>query len=71
MNDWQQRVVDEKVSLEEKMKKLAAFFETETFEALDPAEQYRMHAQFFAMDNYARVLDDRITHFSEQPADEI
>lgn len=59
----QQRVVAEKVELDDRLTKLKAFMETDRFKGLGPAEQDRMHAQANAMARYFGVLADRIEAF--------
>jgi len=59
----QQRVVAEKVELDDRLTKLKAFLETDRFKSLDPAEQDRMHAQANAMARYFGVLAARIAAF--------
>jgi hypothetical protein len=59
----QQRVLSEQAELHDRLKKLAAFLETDRFKSLDPAEQDRMHAQLNAMDRYFGVLAARIAVF--------
>ena len=59
----QQRVVVEKLELDDKLIKLRNFLETDRFKGLDPAEQDRMHAQANAMARYSGVLADRIAAF--------
>lgn len=59
----QQRVIDEKADLDEKLAKLAAFFGTPTFARLDQAEQRRLYTQKDAMQDYSDVLAERIGAF--------
>ena len=63
MQDFQQRVVDEKNDLHEKIEKLSAFIETETFIKLPFDEQGRLKAQQTAMEKYREILLDRIANF--------
>jgi hypothetical protein len=60
---YQQRVIDEKRELDEKITKLDAFLNTATFDALDDAEQNRMNCQEDYMISYSRVLGERIAAF--------
>ncbi len=66
MEAFQQRVVDEKVDLSEKLSKLQAFFDTPIFKALPADEQARMRAQAFHMSGYEAALNARIDNFKEQ-----
>lgn len=59
----QQRVIGEKVELDDKLTKLTAFLETDRFKGLDKAEQDRMHTQGNAMARYSMVLGERIAAF--------
>jgi hypothetical protein len=60
---YQQRVVDEKNQLQEKMSKLDNFFSTNTFVQLDPGEQSRLQRQWLIMQLYEQVLSERISNF--------
>ena len=60
----QQRVVDEKTELAERLGKLLAFFQSPIFAGLDPAEQSRLRNQARFMDGYAAVLEERIAAFT-------
>jgi len=61
--DWQQRVVDERTALEDKVTKLKAFVSTEAHNALDAAEQSRMATQLHHMTGYLRTLEERVANF--------
>lgn len=64
MQDYQQRVVNEKGELDEKLGKLELFIEhSETYQELDPAEQSRLKRQRNIMINYSSVLAERIGAF--------
>lgn len=60
----QQRVVDEKTDLDEKLVKLNGFFETAIFSGLDDAEKERLIRQAGHMEAYSAVLGERIAAFS-------
>lgn len=60
----QQRVVDEKAELDEKLAKLSDFCATPIFARLDANEQSRLHQQGLAMSAYSILLDERITAFA-------
>ncbi len=60
----EQRVVDEKAQLDERLGKLFAFFQTEKFTGLSEAERSRLRNQARFMDGYAAVLEERIAAFS-------
>ena len=65
MQPYQQRVVDEKIELSDKLAKLLQFFQTTTFGALPEAEQSRLRNQARFMDGYAAVLEERIAAFKD------
>lgn len=59
----QQRVVDEKRELDEKLTKLDAFGRTELFKSLPAEEQGRLNRQHSLMEQYSAVLGERIAAF--------
>ena len=63
MEAYQERVVEEKRELDEKLAKLDAFMNTERFTALSVGEQVRMTLQRSLMHYYSEVLDERIEAF--------
>lgn len=63
MAPHQERVVNEKAELDEKLSKLNTFLITETFFALDAGEKRRLYIQLHVMEQYSAVLADRIAHF--------
>lgn len=65
MTPHQHRVLTEREELDSRRERLNAFFATDTFSQLDPAEQDRMKRQASAMESYSRVLSERIAVFSE------
>ncbi|MBB2928375.1 crAss001_48 related protein [Paraburkholderia silvatlantica] len=60
----QQRVIDEKTELDEKLTKLSAFVGTPIFSGLAEEERERLAAQARAMGEYSRILGDRIAAFA-------
>lgn len=62
----QQRVIDEKAELDERLGKLTAFFDTDPFPDLPQAEQDRMRRQATHMKRYSDILGERIEAW-EQP----
>ena len=62
----QQRVVEEKYELDEKLGKLLSFFQSEIFSSLSDAERSRLRNQARFMDGYSAVLKERIVAFGEQ-----
>lgn len=64
MQAHQQRVVDEKRELNEKLDKLKAFIETSSiFKSLTADERGRLGKQFDAMAEYSSILSQRISAF--------
>lgn len=61
----QQRVVDEKAELDTKIEKLTAFIQPSNaiFQGLPNAEAGRLVYQLSIMDEYSRVLAERIAAF--------
>ena len=62
----QQRVVEEKYELDEKLGKLLSYFQSEIFSSLPDAERSRLRNQARFMDGYSAVLKERIVAFGEQ-----
>lgn len=66
MQPHQQRVIDEKAELDERLTKLYAFIaNSPIFRTLPPAEQHRLSQQSAYMQGYLNVLNERITAFPE------
>lgn len=63
LKPFQQRVVDEKRELDEKLARLTNFVSTETFLDLPKAEKDRLNRQHEAMIDYSQVLAERIAAF--------
>lgn len=63
MEEFQQRVMDEHMSLFDKVEKLNEFFKTETFTALSGVDKALLVTQFHAMQTYLTVLHLRISQF--------
>jgi hypothetical protein len=64
MQDFQQRVVDERVALVEKIDKLSPFIGCSVFQNLPVEERNRLTRQLYIMNQYAEVLDERIQNFA-------
>lgn len=65
LEDWQQRVVDEKAELDKKLAALATFQNTQTHNALPREERDRLVRQRRYMEQYSQVLNERVTAFYE------
>lgn len=63
MQDWQQRVIDEKTALDEKLNKLEAFLEGEGFESLGNKDKTLLEHQAHWMNGYSGILGERIRRF--------
>lgn len=63
MTPHEQRVIDEKAALDEKIAKLAAFFPTTIYDSLCRRDQDLMREQYSAMMNYSDILGNRIARF--------
>ena len=64
MQPHQQRVMDEKTQLDEKLDKLKAFIEASpVFKSLHADERGRLGRQFDAMAEYSSILSQRIAAF--------
>jgi hypothetical protein len=59
----QQRVLDEKAALDDKIRKLQTFAQGPIFDRLPDEEKGRMHSQFSVMQDYSKILAERIAAF--------
>jgi hypothetical protein len=65
LQEFQQRVLDEKKDLDDKLDKLKAFINTdEKFLRLSVGEQLRLERQAEIMQDYSDVLTERIASFT-------
>lgn len=64
MKPHQQRVVDEKSALDEKISKLVAFMNSDASEVLSLTEEDDLEEQLEYMQKYSEVLGHRISKFS-------
>jgi hypothetical protein len=60
----QQRVIDEKSELDEKLLKLRSFLTSSFFQTLPDDERGRLELQEVHMSGYSEVLRDRIESFT-------
>ena len=63
MQPHQQRVVEEKAELSDKLDKLETFHDGSIYAGLPPAEQSRLTRQLCIMKLYEQVLSERISAF--------
>jgi hypothetical protein len=66
MQPHQERVVQEKKELDEKLAKLASFGTTPLFDSLPADEQGRLNRQFSVMEEYSHILEERIAAFPSE-----
>ena len=66
LKPYQERVVDEKQELDERIEKLRVFFSTDTFQALADRDKYLLVQQSGVMTTLSRILGDRIARFIEE-----
>lgn len=66
----QQRVVEEKLELDEKLSKLSALIRSSTFSSVvaDENERVRLVVQEGIMMYYSEILSDRIAAFTPTPS---
>ena len=64
MKPHQQRVVDEKQSLDEKISKLISFMESDASSVLSLSEEDDLEEQLEYMEKYSEVLARRISKFN-------
>lgn len=60
---WQQRVLDELVELDIKVRKLRAMLVSTQFQTLEETDRDLLEAQFCAMEAYRRILEMRVKRF--------
>lgn len=63
MQPYQQRVLEEKSELDTKIKALENFSQAAAFANVPEAEQRRMLRQLVVMQDYSRILGERIAAF--------
>lgn len=66
LQDFQQRVVDEKQELDDKLDKLRVFLRSDRALALDFTDRSLLVMQERAMTDYTSILADRINRFFER-----
>ena len=66
LKPYQERVIDEKQELDDRIEKLRTFFNTDTFQALQDRDKYLLVQQSGAMATLSRILGDRIARFIEE-----
>lgn len=61
----QQRVIEEKEQLEERLAKLHGFIDGDLYSTLDEAERSRLRQQRYYMSGYLQALRERVDAFTE------
>ncbi len=65
MEAYQERMIQEKKGLDDKIEKLQAFMNSALFPLVSAKEQELLRAQRGAMRWYSKILEDRIAIFRE------
>ena len=63
MEDYQQRVIDEKAELDAKLEKLREFQTTTKFGSINNDKKNRLYRQEEVMTEYSKILGERIKAF--------
>ena len=63
LEDYQQRVVEEKTDLDGKARRLELFIASDAFDAVNVDERLRLRRQLVYMEKYSKVLAGRINAF--------
>jgi hypothetical protein len=61
--DWQQRVIDEKAELDERIGKLCAFLKGDAYRSLPDVDRHLLDRQLSHMRDYAHILFMRVARF--------
>jgi uncharacterized protein len=61
MEDFKQRVVDERAELELKLQRLSIFIATPAARSLDPEDFWLLQVQALVMESYVAILSRRLT----------
>jgi hypothetical protein len=68
MEDWQQRVFEEREELRRKISKLRGMLSSQAYEKLDDHDQLLLCRQERAMTAYQDILSERVSRFKEPQA---
>lgn len=60
IEDWQQRLIEERDQLSERIGKLTVFMSSQAYRDIDQRDQFLLSQQFLAMSKYRAILNDRI-----------
>lgn len=64
MKPHEQRVIDEKIALDDKIYKLEAFIQTPVYASLDTDDRWLLIRQRYTMLSYSEILGGRIGRFA-------
>lgn len=66
LEPWQDRVVEERDQLKERLGKLSAFIHSEKFDALSAYQQLQLTSQEDSMAAYLDILEERVKNFDPE-----
>jgi len=66
MQEYQQRVQNERLELVAKLTALQNFLESDKFDVIDPEQQHLLVQQHFVMNLYDDILCKRLAQFNAQ-----
>jgi transcription termination factor NusB len=64
MNDFINRLIDEKQQLDEKIEKLNSFIRSENFKSIEMVQQSLLQVQLLSMETYSQCLTERLMWLS-------
>lgn len=65
MSTFKERLIEEKLQLDEKIEKLEAFTLSEHFQKLEAVQMSLLNTQLFAMKTYSQILVERLAWLKE------
>ena len=68
MNDFIDRLIDEKQQLDVKIEKLTQFIQSENFKSIEMVQQSLLQVQLLSMETYSQCLTERLVWLSPQSA---
>lgn len=60
MSTFKERLIDEKLQLDEKINKLESFMLSENFQKIEAVQISLLNTQLFSMKTYSQVLTERL-----------
>ncbi len=64
MESYQERVIEEKKELDEKINRLSNFINSDKYNQIDVSGRIRFDRQLAAMQTYSNILNERINTFT-------